>query len=261
MNNNNTYQKSYGAVPSDVSSSDNSPAVSNNTKRASRQGMLIQGAVLAATLVAGVLVGSAAAGYYNADRYWNNNNNKETAVKPAAPVAGCENHNNTTSSNHVVDTQAEQWAKIKQESLRKWFVVGCFSLSSSSSSSLFTQLTPHHHFTSLSSTVQGLTAGAVSTDDGRCSDVGNDILQTLGGNAVDAAVAVTLCLGIVNPSGSTPGGGGVSGRMWMLCDYYFVMYMYIHGLAHTTCYHHFHSSTVRLDPRPRARWTRSCGRI
>jgi len=61
-------------------------------------------------------------------------------------------------------------------------------------------------------TVEGLSNGAVATDDGRCSDVGNDILQSLGGNAVDAAVAVTLCLGIVNPSGSTPGGGGVSTR-------------------------------------------------
>jgi gamma-glutamyltranspeptidase len=58
-------------------------------------------------------------------------------------------------------------------------------------------------------TVEGLVHGAVATDDGRCSDIGNSILRDLGGNAVDAAVAVTLCLGIVNPSGSTPGGGGV----------------------------------------------------
>ena len=58
--------------------------------------------------------------------------------------------------------------------------------------------------------MENLANGAVATDDGRCSDIGNSILKDLGGNAVDAAVAVTICLGIVNPSGSTPGGGGVS---------------------------------------------------
>jgi len=50
--------------------------------------------------------------------------------------------------------------------------------------------------------------GAVATDDERCSTLGNQILKDLDGNAVDAAIAVTLCLGIVNPAGSTPGGGG-----------------------------------------------------
>lgn len=59
------------------------------------------------------------------------------------------------------------------------------------------------------SLVENLEHGAVATDDGRCSDIGNNILENLGGNAIDAAVAVTLCLGIVNPSGSTPGGGAV----------------------------------------------------
>ena len=59
------------------------------------------------------------------------------------------------------------------------------------------------------SLVENLEHGAVATDDGRCSDIGNNILKNLGGNAIDAAVAVTLCLGIVNPSGSSLGGGAV----------------------------------------------------
>lgn len=59
------------------------------------------------------------------------------------------------------------------------------------------------------SLVENLEHGAVATDDGRCSDIGNNILKNLGGNAIDAAVAVTLCLGIVNPSGSSVGGGAV----------------------------------------------------
>jgi gamma-glutamyltranspeptidase/glutathione hydrolase/leukotriene-C4 hydrolase len=57
--------------------------------------------------------------------------------------------------------------------------------------------------------VENLENGAVATDDGRCSDLGKHILAELGGNAIDAAVAVTLCLGCVNPAGSTPGGGAV----------------------------------------------------
>jgi hypothetical protein len=59
------------------------------------------------------------------------------------------------------------------------------------------------------SLVENLEHGAVASDDGRCSEIGNNILENLGGNAIDAAVAVTLCLGIVNPSGSTPAGGAV----------------------------------------------------
>lgn len=59
---------------------------------------------------------------------------------------------------------------------------------------------------SLRVAVENLENGAVATDDGRCSELGKQILQQ-GGNAVDAAVTVTLCLGIVNPAGSTPGGG------------------------------------------------------
>jgi gamma-glutamyltranspeptidase len=50
--------------------------------------------------------------------------------------------------------------------------------------------------------------GAVATDDPRCSEVGVSILRDYGGGAVDAAIAVVLCLQVVNPAGSTLGGGG-----------------------------------------------------
>lgn len=48
--------------------------------------------------------------------------------------------------------------------------------------------------------------GAVAADDRRCSRIGRNVLRR-GGNAVDAAVAAALCLGVVSPASSGIGGG------------------------------------------------------
>ncbi|KAM3387405.1 hypothetical protein ACQJBY_010317 [Aegilops geniculata] len=48
--------------------------------------------------------------------------------------------------------------------------------------------------------------GAVAADDERCSRIGRDALRC-GGTAVDAAVATSLCLGVVSPASSGIGGG------------------------------------------------------
>ncbi|KAL1107488.1 hypothetical protein V6Z11_D03G048300 [Gossypium hirsutum] len=48
--------------------------------------------------------------------------------------------------------------------------------------------------------------GAVAADDGRCSTIGSNVLRHRG-HAVDAAVAVSLCLGVVSPGSSGLGGG------------------------------------------------------
>jgi hypothetical protein len=50
---------------------------------------------------------------------------------------------------------------------------------------------------------------AVAADDAECSDAGVYILKHLHGNAVDAAVATTLCLGVRHPWSSGIGGGFV----------------------------------------------------
>lgn len=57
------------------------------------------------------------------------------------------------------------------------------------------------------SVLEGLKNGAVASDHPVCSEVGLQILKTKGGNAVDAAVAVSLCLGVANPASSGLGGG------------------------------------------------------
>lgn len=49
--------------------------------------------------------------------------------------------------------------------------------------------------------------GVVAADDARCSEIGALVLKD-GGHAVDAAVAVALCGGVVNPMASGIGGGG-----------------------------------------------------
>eukprot|EP00898_Chlorokybus_atmophyticus_P002614 jgi/Chlat1/3353/Chrsp23S03664 len=48
--------------------------------------------------------------------------------------------------------------------------------------------------------------GAVASDDATCSIIGKDMLAE-GGNAVDAAIATALCLGVVHPMSSGIGGG------------------------------------------------------
>jgi gamma-glutamyltranspeptidase len=57
------------------------------------------------------------------------------------------------------------------------------------------------------STLDSLANGAVASDHALCSQVGTDVLSAKGGNAVDAAVAVALCLGVANPGSSGMGGG------------------------------------------------------
>lgn len=49
--------------------------------------------------------------------------------------------------------------------------------------------------------------GAVSTENQNCSNIGVDVLKD-GGNAVDAAVASTLCVGVASMFSSGIGGGG-----------------------------------------------------
>ncbi|KAH9895138.1 gamma-glutamyltranspeptidase [Cubamyces lactineus] len=49
--------------------------------------------------------------------------------------------------------------------------------------------------------------GAVASENELCSDIGVDVMKD-GGNAVDAAVSTTLCIGVVNMFSSGIGGGG-----------------------------------------------------
>ena len=49
---------------------------------------------------------------------------------------------------------------------------------------------------------------AVATDNEKCSEIGNKMLNSKG-SAVDAAIAAMFCLGVINMQSSGVGGGGV----------------------------------------------------
>lgn len=49
---------------------------------------------------------------------------------------------------------------------------------------------------------------AVATDNEKCSEIGNKILNS-NGSAVDAAIAAMFCLGVINMQSSGVGGGGM----------------------------------------------------
>ena len=49
---------------------------------------------------------------------------------------------------------------------------------------------------------------AVATDNEKCSEIGNKILNSKG-SAVDAAIAAMFCLGVIHMQSSGVGGGGV----------------------------------------------------
>ncbi|KAK2586188.1 hypothetical protein KPH14_001453 [Odynerus spinipes] len=104
---------------------------------------------------------------------------------------------------------------LTQDKSKKWklnhccgggmkFIVCCFIiLSFAITSILILQLV----YASKSLQANGSSHGAVATDYTNCSQIGTKILRK-GGNAIDAAIAATVCMTVVAPHKTGLGGGG-----------------------------------------------------
>lgn len=110
-----SYQRTdvkYGAVSDSLASSGHEEQP-QSTKQSGRRNMFVKGAILTATLVGGVLIGSAFSAYSEGwveEKQTVNRNSQNTPVA-TAPVAGC--------NNDKQDDEADVWAKIKETSLGK----------------------------------------------------------------------------------------------------------------------------------------------
>lgn len=120
-----TYQKPdvrYGSVPYGNSpvSSNNDDDIPPSTKRTTKS-IIVKCAILTATLIGGILIGSAISGYSESwveereDAQVKQQQQQQPVVVapvPApAPAVSCD------QPDKKVDTEAEVWAKIKQNSL------------------------------------------------------------------------------------------------------------------------------------------------
>ena len=85
---------------------------------------------------------------------------------------------------------------------------------------------------------------AVAADVGVCSETGVDVLRK-GGNAVDAAVATTLCLGVVNGQSSGIGYDNVLAVCLCVCVCVSHTHTHTHSLSHSLTL-----SLVAAHPRP-----------
>lgn len=78
--------------------------------------------------------------------------------------------------------------------LLSWLAQGIYPVND-----IFCNIALRYKEDTLSNSVQKFSSAAVASDQEPCSRLGRDALEVHGGNAVDAAVVVGLCLGVVNP--------------------------------------------------------------
>jgi hypothetical protein len=109
----NTYQKTninYGSLPSQDTLGTNTSATSPPLSKASqRKSILVKGAALVATLVIGILVGSAVT---RQSDLWVEEQDKPTSTSPISHANDAVECPDSKSTD-----EADAWAKIKEESL------------------------------------------------------------------------------------------------------------------------------------------------
>ena len=124
------YQKAgnYGSMPSghSLGSSENSPIP--QTKRDAKKATILKAAVLVATLLAGILVGSAISSYSDVwmeekevNKQEQQDHHQQDATTSATTLVACDNKKDQVDNKSKTqeEIEAEQWAKIKEFSFGK----------------------------------------------------------------------------------------------------------------------------------------------
>ncbi|KAJ1818083.1 hypothetical protein LPJ75_001538 [Coemansia sp. RSA 2598] len=137
---------------------------------------------------------------------------RQLQESPTAPLLAHESGDEGSPKASIAlrpnsQSLASSHAPATWSSRRRFAAIGAAALAIMAFVGGFYVLALNHGGAVQRSTLIKAKHGAVATDEPHCSTIGVDVLRE-GGNAVDAAVASTVCIGLLQSHSSGIGGGG-----------------------------------------------------